>query len=123
MHEHERKIRGYGGQRGADRLLAVRATGDDDHRRDVGEQRGDRVDVVGRRRDHHRADGGRRGDPADGVDEQRIATEQPQRLGTARAQPDTGASRSNEDRDVTARVELRSHVAVLGEEIQLERWL
>ncbi len=34
-------------------------------------------------------------------------------LGRARAEADTGTGGRNEDRDVTARIELRGHVAVL----------
>jgi hypothetical protein len=51
------------------------------------------------------------------VHEQRLSAEVTQSLGTARAQPYSGTSRRNEDRDVTARVELRGHVAVPVEKL------
>jgi hypothetical protein len=47
------------------------------------------------------------------VHEERLAGEQAQGLGATRAQAQTGTGRRNEDRDVTASIELRGHVAVL----------
>jgi hypothetical protein len=45
--------------------------------------------------------------------EERLAGEQAQGLRTAWAETEAGAGRRNEDRDVTASIELRGHVAVL----------
>ncbi|BCB85605.1 hypothetical protein Psuf_029180 [Phytohabitans suffuscus] len=49
--------------------------------------------------------------------EQRLAAEQAESLGTAGTEPHSGAGRRNEDRDVTARIELRGHVAVPVEKL------
>jgi hypothetical protein len=47
------------------------------------------------------------------VHQQRLPGHRPERLGSTRPEPDTETGRDNEDRDVTARILLRGHVAVL----------
>ncbi|GID94914.1 hypothetical protein Adi01nite_43260 [Amorphoplanes digitatis] len=94
-------------------MLALGAAGDDGHRRDGGEQGADRLDVRGGRGDDDQAHGRCRRDAADGVHEQGLAGQQAQRLRPARAEAQAGARGRNEDRDVTASIKLRGHVAVL----------
>ncbi|GAA2696241.1 hypothetical protein Apa02nite_069150 [Actinoplanes palleronii] len=72
-----------------------------------------RLDIGGRSGDDDHPDRGCRGEPAHGVHEQRLAVEQTQRLRATRTEPETGTSSRNDDRDVTASIKLRGHVAVV----------
>jgi hypothetical protein len=45
--------------------------------------------------------------------QERLAGQRAQRLRPTRAEPDSKTRRRNEDRDVTAQIEARGHVAVL----------
>ncbi|GIE49385.1 hypothetical protein Ani05nite_29190 [Amorphoplanes nipponensis] len=83
------------------------------HRGDRRQQGADRLDLGGGGGDDDQAHGRGRRDATDGVHEKGLAGEQAQGLGATRAQAEAGARGRNEDRDVTASIELRGHVAVL----------
>jgi hypothetical protein len=103
-------------------LLALGAAGHDGDRGDRGEEGAHRLDVGGGGGDHDLPDRGGRGDPADRVDQQRLAGEKSQGFGATGAEPQTGAGRRNEDRDVTPSIQLRGHVAVLVSTIREGWW-
>jgi hypothetical protein len=113
VHKHDADVRGHDRQRRRDRVLALGAARHHGHRDDRGEQGAHRVDLAGGSGHDDQADGRGCRDAPDGVHQEGLAGEQAQGLRPARAQAEAGAGGRNEDRDVTASVELRGHVAVL----------
>jgi len=113
VHQHYLDVGRHLGQGQRHRLLPLGAPGDDGHRGHRGQQLADRLDVGGWRGHHDEPDRRCGRDPADRVHEEGFPGEQAQGLGPARAEPQARAGRRNKDRDVTASIELRGHVAVL----------
>ncbi|GGQ43221.1 hypothetical protein GCM10010166_09410 [Couchioplanes caeruleus subsp. azureus] len=122
MHEDDLGLGRHRGEHRGDRVLTFRAARHDDDRGDRREEGTDGADLGGRGGDDDHAHRGGGRDAADRVDEEGFAGERAEGLGGSRPEAESGTRRRNEDRDVTASIQLRGHVAVLSSEMVLERW-